>query len=439
MGIYGNTFKPAPELSEDVLALLKEQEDNLIQEATELEIFSEAKFHLFKIGDSKEFKDISKTLADAELLLNASGDSIDAGAGRTALKIIDKIVEVVNAGSSIAAIPAPVLFLPVALISKLVSWGVKAGKEAQIKGYVDEAITKLDGLADDEEDEAKKDQINKMIEKLQTQKHTLEVGRKGVKKEEKAVKNLEKSAEKAEKKEEKAEAKEQKKALKAAAKAAKKNKATDDDNEDDDEEITAQVESAVTEGCEGKDCDDKKDDIDESDKDEVNDAAAEEVAKKESGNIYDAFRSLMSEATDEQIEKMLANMQESCKGKSEAKAEDKKEESVDEACKCCDGKDDDKKEDKEDKKEKDDDEEDEVEESTSIVDLYNFMVEHEVTMTEDMKNTFIEAGVLEEESTEPVFESYQDYIKYCLENGIQASREDLEAIKEQFEQKKNNN
>lgn len=529
MSIYGNIFKPVT--PEYVNQLVEAAEAEVIQEATELGLYTEAKFHLFKVGDSKEYKDVNKDLKDAEQILNANGEDIDVNKiGNALLHGVDAIVTAINAGTSAAAIVQPA-FLPVALVSKLVSVATKSGKEAEALKFADDALTKLEDIKAGTEDEAQVERINKIIDKLQKSKHTLEVGKKAVKKEEKAMKKEEKAVEKAEKKEDK----ENKKALKAAAKSVKKNKATDDNNEDDDEDAISQVESSslmedfvnfcskegieLTEnmntvvsnilegGCNKGECDKEDDEVDENDRKEVNAKIAEELSEKKESAIYTAFRALMAEATDEQIDAFLNEItdqqrREFTRGMSEFRLKGKDAELYNKA-------------DKKDKKEheklrskglktdsyefsragndlsdmptsdwynKNEDgtsripdldkkvsydknrakvadkilgksekaayKENEKRESAaekakakqekreakaateSVEDLFNFVVENDVEITEDLYNAFVEAGLIE--ATEREFDSYDDYVKYCLENGIQKTKKELEAIKESF-------
>ncbi len=522
MGIYGNIFKPVEAPSEEAIQLAEAFEAEVIKEATEMGVYTEAKFHLFKVGDSSEYKKLEKDLKDAEQILNANNENIDVNkVGHALLHGTDKVVELVNAGSSIGSFN-PYL-IPVALVSKLVSFGLKTGKEKEALRFTDEAITKLQSILDAAETDAEKERIQKCIDKLLASKHTLEVGKKGVRKEEKAAKKEEKAIAKEEKKE----AREEKRALKKAAKEVKKNK-----DDEDDEEITAQVEAAdfidfcnenniplteeqinavmgiVNEKC--CDCDDKDDDdeVDDSDKEEVNKKAAEELSEKEeSANIYSAFRLLMSEATDEQIEKFLeatADQVRALKDNPDAvakfnkglakkmakddAAQSKAEESqkkvqdvinndpdnfgagfsagynaVKSGAKAIKSaiKTDKAIEDTIDKDEKaaykENEKRDKAEvkaaekaekkaakaekaaaknakaavAAESVEDLFNFVMENDIEITEDLYNTFVEAGLIEE-YREPEFESYEEYVNYCLENGIQKTKEELEAIKESF-------
>lgn len=533
MSIYGNIFKPIEAPSEEVIQLAEAFEAEVIQEATELGIYNEAKFHLFKIGDSAEYKKLEEDLKDAEQILNANNEELDVNkVGHAMLHGTDKIVNVINAGTSIAALPNPV-FLPIALGAKLASVALKSGKEKEALQFTDEAIVKLQGILDSTESDVEKERIQNCIDKLLKSKHVLEVGKKGVKKEEKAVKKEEKAIAKAEKKD----AREEKKALKKAAKAVKKNKDTDE--EEDDEDVISQVEAAdlvnfctennvplseeqintimniVTEGC--NNCDKKDENIDEDDRKEVNDKAAKELtSKKESAMIYNAFRALMNEASDEQIENFLASMSEATADQIEAmknnpnavkkfnkglaKKMSKNDEAQGKAADAVDRlenidsfsgafsaginaakagakaikseiktdkaiedtidrdetaayKENERKEkaaEKAEKKAKEAQAKADAKEfkkifneklknpnpgseklaTESVEDLFNFVIENDIEITEDLYNIFVEAGLIE--AAQPEFESYEEFVNYCIENGIQRTKEELEAIKESF-------
>ena len=228
MSLYGNVFKPQTvELNEEQIAWIDEIEADMMTEAAELGLLDESqKFKLApKFKDKPEYKELYKTLQYAENILNQEGIQLDGNkAGKAALEVLDKVNNVAQAGS-IASMAVPAFGIPAYLITRVVSWGLKNGKENIAQDYADRVIAQLDNLKDLVDDEATLEKIQDTIDKLEQQKANLDRDFKQEKKNLKVAKRMDK-------KDAKIERKAEKKALRAAKRSVKRNKV--DDNDDDE-------------------------------------------------------------------------------------------------------------------------------------------------------------------------------------------------------------
>lgn len=136
--------------------------------ASPIRCVNEAKYSLLpKFRQQPEMKKYMKDISDAEILLNSEG--IDAKTGiQRGFKIIFRVLDIIFNIDSILTLPLciTIVGIPYHLLQRLYVWAAQTGEEAAVQSQADKVITKVGQLVKNEEDPKKKEEYQKILDKL---------------------------------------------------------------------------------------------------------------------------------------------------------------------------------------------------------------------------------------------------------------------------------
>lgn len=136
--------------------------------ASPIRCVNEAKYSLLpKFRQQPEMKKYMKDISDAEMLLNSEG--IEAKTGiQKGFKIVFRIIDIIYNIGSILTLPLciTIIGIPYHLLQRLYVWAAQTGEEAAVQSQADKVITKVGQLVKNEEDPKKKEEYQKILDKL---------------------------------------------------------------------------------------------------------------------------------------------------------------------------------------------------------------------------------------------------------------------------------
>lgn len=129
---------------------------------------NEAKYSFLpKFKQEPAMKKYMKDISDAEMLLNSEG--IEAKTGiQKGFKIVFRVLDILWNIGSILTLPIciTIIGIPYHLIQRLYVWAAQTGEEAAVQSQADKVITKVGQLVKNEEDPKKKEEYQKILDKL---------------------------------------------------------------------------------------------------------------------------------------------------------------------------------------------------------------------------------------------------------------------------------
>ena len=151
--------------------------EHLQESGVDIYFLNEAKFHFLpKFKDEPKMKKYLGTLKEAERLLNSEGEITETTAhqfGNVALRVCDIIYNV----GAVISLPMCLFIVPIPayLVIRLISWGIRTGREAIVKAEGEKVLKKYNKLINKTSDEELKSKLTKQRDKLAKKLSSLDV------------------------------------------------------------------------------------------------------------------------------------------------------------------------------------------------------------------------------------------------------------------------